>query len=67
MRRRYRFCLTLLIAGAISGCMHSGAYTHNMHSRASWESYDQANLKRNDAGCPTAVWIAPAGELEQCP
>lgn len=31
-----------------------------------WESYDQENLKRYDIGCPTAVFIAPNGELRQC-
>lgn len=30
-------------------------------------SWDQENLKRYDRGCPTAVFIAPQGELEQCP
>lgn len=33
---------------------------------ASWESYDQENLKRHDIGCPTAVYVAPKGELVQC-
>lgn len=31
------------------------------------QSWDQANLKRNDAGCPTAIYVAPGGTLEQCP
>jgi hypothetical protein len=30
------------------------------------QSWDQANLKRNDTGCPTAVFIAPHGDLVQC-
>lgn len=30
------------------------------------QSWDQENLKRNDHGCPTAIFIAPAGELIQC-
>ncbi len=30
------------------------------------QSWDQANLKRNDIGCPTAVFVAPGGELVQC-
>jgi hypothetical protein len=30
------------------------------------QSWDQANLKRNDHGCPTAIYIAPGGNLEQC-
>lgn len=30
------------------------------------QSWDQENLKRNDSGCPTAVFIAPGGNLVQC-
>lgn len=29
-------------------------------------SYDQANLKAGDRGCPTAIYVAPNGILEQC-
>jgi len=45
---------TLLIVGA-SSCAHNPA-----------QSWDQANLKRHDIGCPTAIWVAPGGNLEQC-
>jgi hypothetical protein len=32
------------------------------------ESWDQDNLKRNDAGCPTAIYdVSPDGLLELCP
>jgi hypothetical protein len=31
------------------------------------ESWDQANLQRNDFGCPVSVYVAPNGNLEQCP
>lgn len=30
------------------------------------QSWDQENLKRDDAGCPTAIYVAPGGELEEC-
>ncbi len=30
------------------------------------QSWDQANLKRHDVGCPTAIYVAPGGHLEQC-
>lgn len=30
-------------------------------------SWDQDNLKRQDYGCPTAIYVAPGGNLEQCP
>lgn len=29
-------------------------------------SWDQENLKRNDHGCPTAIYVAPGGNLEMC-
>lgn len=35
-------------------------------SHEKWESYDQENLKKGDSGCPTAVFVAPHGELIQC-
>lgn len=28
--------------------------------------WSQESLKKNDKGCPTAVFIAPGGVLEQC-
>lgn len=30
------------------------------------ESWDQANLKAHDSGCPTAIYVAPGGNLVQC-
>lgn len=30
------------------------------------QSWDQENLKRNDHGCPTAIFVAPGGNLQQC-
>lgn len=30
------------------------------------QSWDQANLKRHDIGCPTAIFVAPGGDLVQC-
>ena len=43
-------CLLLL-----AGCVHHPA-----------QSWDQANLKRNDHGCPVAIFVAPGGILQQC-
>lgn len=44
-----------------------GAFEENVHAHhASWESYDQENLKKLDAGCPSAVFVAPHGDLIQC-
>ncbi len=48
--------LILLIA-SLAGCT-----IHHPES----QSWDQGNLKRNDRGCPTAVFIAPNGNLVQC-
>jgi hypothetical protein len=31
------------------------------------QSWDQENLKRNDSGCPTSIYIAPGGNLQLCP
>ena len=31
------------------------------------ESWDQENLKKDDHGCPTAIFTAPDGVLRQCP
>lgn len=39
--------------------------THK-HLSAS-QSWDQENLKKNDHGCPTAIYVAPDGVLQQCP
>lgn len=35
--------------------------------RTAAQSWDQENLKANDKGCPTAIFIAPGGSLVQCP
>lgn len=37
------------------------------HAECKSQSWDQENLKKDDHGCPTAVFIAPQGELIQCP
>jgi hypothetical protein len=36
-------------------------------SHISSESWSQDNLKRNDTGCPTAIYIVQDGELILCP
>ena len=54
---RYAATIVLLcILGILFGCAHTCT-----------QSWDQENLKRNDHGCPTAIFIAPNGVLEQCP
>lgn len=59
--------IALLFAITLVGCAtphpqtaHLGGF--NLRS----QSWDQENLKRNDHGCPTAIFIAPDGNLIQC-
>jgi hypothetical protein len=42
------------------------AFKAPSNSRPATESWAQDNLKRNDAGCPTAIYEAPGGELRLC-
>ena len=46
----------------ILAAIQTGCAAHNPD-----QSWDQANLKRGDHGCPTAIFVAPGGDLEQCP
>lgn len=40
---------------------------YNLHEgELKLQSWDQENLKKNDNGCPTAIFVAPGGELKQC-
>jgi hypothetical protein len=70
--------LALLIATCM-GCVYNDARTgedcarHGLfqckgdHPEVTKEqSWDQENLKRHDAGCPTAIYDAPGGNLRQC-
>jgi hypothetical protein len=52
-----------LLGQALTGCDGTGVLQH----RPLYESWDQERLKANDHGCPTAIYIAPHGELVQCP
>jgi hypothetical protein len=53
--------LALALTVLLAACA-SAPVTH--HSAG--ESWDQENLKLNDHGCPTAIFVAPNGELVQC-
>ncbi len=70
---RLRRVIATVAALCISGC----AWLPPINSRCAdedacaarhepGESWDQGNLKRNDSGCPTAIYRAPGGHLEQC-
>jgi hypothetical protein len=56
--------LAALSALALASCAAHSAHTLPHQDPAL--SWDQANLKRHDAGCPSAVFIAPNGVLAQC-
>jgi hypothetical protein len=51
----------LALVITLFGCRTSGP------SHISSESWSQDNLKRNDTGCPTAIYIVQDGELILCP
>jgi hypothetical protein len=50
--------LSMLATALLMGCSHAPTPE---------QSWDQANLQRNDFGCPVSVYVAPNGNLEQCP
>jgi hypothetical protein len=50
--------LSMVATSLLMGCSHAPT---------SEQSWDQENLKRFDHGCPTAIFIAPGGDLEECP
>lgn len=45
----------------------SGEPQELLPHRPAGESWDQENLKKNDRGCPTAIFVAPGGTLVECP
>jgi hypothetical protein len=49
----------------VNGCTQV-EQAHNLPHRDPAQSWDQGHLKQNDHGCPTAIFIAPDGELRQC-
>jgi hypothetical protein len=50
--------LSMLATALLMGCSHAPTPE---------QSWDQGHLKLNDHGCPTAIFIAPGGDLEECP
>ena len=53
---RKSYLAALLVILGLAGCAHNPAY-----------SWSQDNLKRNDlARCPSAIFVAPGGNLIQC-
>jgi hypothetical protein len=51
----------IAIAAAIGDSRHI-----QLPHRPRAQSFDQENLKLRDSGCPSAVFVAPNGELQQC-
>jgi len=72
--------LAIAVLVYTTGCASSGLYDMSdqwcdAHPEASparckrdhTQSWDQETLKRHDTGsCPTAIYTAPGGTLEQC-
>lgn len=64
--------LVVVLLGVESGAIIHQHRSNSENSRShhgNWESFDQANLKQGDAGCPTAIYrVNPETKLlEQCP
>ena len=63
--------LFIITAALLAGTVFAMAVKDGAHRaaqiNAAAQSWDQENLKRHDSGCPTAIFIAPNGVLEQCP
>lgn len=57
-----RFLIAAFAALLLSACVTTQSLPH----RDPATSWDQANLKLNDRGCPSAIFVAPAGNLVQC-
>lgn len=54
--------LAAVLAATLAACATVQPLPHR-NPAASW---DQGNLKLNDHGCPTAIFVAPKGELVEC-
>lgn len=54
--------MAVSLALGLGACAARGPVSH--HTAA--ESWDQANLKANDKGCPSSIFVAPNGKLTQC-
>lgn len=65
MKRFFRIAWPFLIVGAVIVFMALHGCASSVPTRVG-ESWDQENLKKHDVGCPTAVFITPGGNLEQC-
>jgi len=63
MRHALKGIICIYALSGISGCAYLPPFLDHIDPAQSW---DQENLKRKDSGCPTAVFIAPGGDLKQC-
>jgi hypothetical protein len=68
--------LTMLATALLMGCSHAPATAcfgdespgePCPPAHFPEESWDQGHLKQHDNTCATMVFIAPGGDLEQCP
>jgi hypothetical protein len=58
--------VAITLAVWLAALFSSGCATTLPHHNPAY-SWSQDNLKRNDSGCPTAIYVAPGGVLELCP
>jgi len=59
--------ILLALTLALTACQTTAPPTH--HADGFYmknQSWDQENLKRNDYGCPSSIFVAPDGNLIQC-
>lgn len=61
--------MKILFAAALAALLCACATApspNNLPHRDPAASWDQSNLKLNDHGCPSAIFVAPQGELIEC-
>jgi hypothetical protein len=58
--------MTKFLAAFLSVTLSACVTTQSLPHRDPATSWDQENLKRHDHGCPSAIFVAPGGDLVQC-
>ena len=67
IRPRTTVIAGLLIIAGLLGVGYWWSVNDGAFAPRPEQSWDQENLKRHDAGCPTAIYDAPGGVLRICP
>lgn len=70
VRRFYLSSRTVILSITATALVSCATVVHyapaQPPNRPASESWDQANLKAHDHGCPTSIFIAPGGNLVEC-